>query len=96
MTEYPFQIQNLQADHRTLARACPELCRDRAGLSQCVHVVSSSLTTAQTIGIIELAAAQGSLDVSMFTPPTSESVRLWSCGVWGKQMFRSLRRDSPV
>ena len=42
--------------------------------------VSSSLTTAQTIGIIELAAAQGSLDVSMFTP---QQVKASVCGHGG-------------
>ena len=42
--------------------------------------VSSSLTTAQTIGIIELAAAQGSLDVLMFTP---QQVKSSVCGHGG-------------
>ena len=42
--------------------------------------VSSSLTTAQTIGIIELAAAQGSLDVLMFTP---QQVKASVCGHGG-------------
>ena len=44
-----------------LCTSCPELCR----IERVFHNknVSSSLTTAQTIGIIQLAAAQGSLDV---------------------------------
>ena len=60
--------------------------------------VSSSLTTAQTIGIIQLAAAQGSLDVSMFTP---QQVKASVCGHGGVdkaavQKFASRLTGVPV